>query len=293
VSARTLSAFVTGLRGLKVYGKVGMQASTISVRLQFLHGVLRWAVEQGFLTKLPAFPDVRVPNRKPKPVPAEPVEKLLDKAPDDHLRAFPLSAWRNGLRLAEAIRLEREETEEAPWVEFARNRIWFPAAFVKATEDQWVPLDPELREALLALPSNGCRFFRFQGPRGQLLQDNTVAARVSRLSRQAGVKLTMRVPRRGFGCRWAARVPAQILQRMMRHASITTTMDYYANIDDALEAAMFGQRNSSRNTPTPEAFPAGTEDEPESTRTEADNGSREDFTRGDVGAPAGGTADEP
>jgi hypothetical protein len=34
----------------------------------------------------------------------------------------------------------------------------------------------------------------------------------------------------------------------MRHKNIKTTMDYYANVDAAVEAAVFGkQRNSSRN----------------------------------------------
>ena len=35
----------------------------------------------------------------------------------------------------------------------------------------------------------------------------------------------------------------------MRHADIKTTMAYYANVDDAVEAAV-AQRNSSRNTPS-------------------------------------------
>jgi hypothetical protein len=35
----------------------------------------------------------------------------------------------------------------------------------------------------------------------------------------------------------------------MRHASLKTTMDYYANIDTAVEEAVMGlQRNTSRNT---------------------------------------------
>ena len=59
----------------------------------------------------------------------------------------------------------------------------------------------------------------------------------------------MKTLRRGFGCRYAGKVPAQVLQKLMRHANIKTTMDYYANVDEAAEAAILGeQRNSSRNT---------------------------------------------
>jgi hypothetical protein len=41
----------------------------------------------------------------------------------------------------------------------------------------------------------------------------------------------------------------------MRHANISITMAYYANVDDAVEVAVLGpQRNTSRNT-LPEAEP--------------------------------------
>ena len=73
--------------------------------------------------------------------------------------------------------------------------------------------------------------------------------RIIALARKAGVRLTRKALRRGFGCRYAGKVPAQVLQKLMRHANIKTTMDYYANIDDAVEEAVLGpQCNSSRNT---------------------------------------------
>ena len=75
-----------------------------------------------------------------------------------------------------------------------------------------------------------------------------------RLAKSAGVKLTMRSLRRGFGCRYAGKVPAQVLQKRMRHASISTTRIYYANVDDAVEEAVLGPR---RNTPRNSADTAG------------------------------------
>jgi hypothetical protein len=157
-------------------------------------------------------------------------------------QAFLLCGWLAGLRLNEALALEREETDQAPW-------IVFPAGFVKAEEDQWVPLDPDLAEVLDSLPRHGRKVFRLQEDRsGKLVGDVAVSNRVTELARQAGVRLSMKSLRRGFGCRYAAKVPAQVLQRLMRHASIKTTMDYYANVDDAvMEAVLGGRRNSSRN----------------------------------------------
>src|SRR5262249_4478574 len=117
-----------------------------------------------------------------------------------------------------------------------------------AVKDQWLPLDPELRAALEALPRHGRRVFRFTNSRGVPLTVGGVSQRVAALANRANVKLTMKALRRGFGCRYAGKVSAHVLQRLMRHASIKTTMDYYANIDDAVEEAVLGgRRNSSRN----------------------------------------------
>jgi hypothetical protein len=43
---------------------------------------------------------------------------------------------------------------------------------------------------------------------------------------------------------------AHVLQRLMRHSSIKTTMDYYANIDAAVEEAVLGDRRNSSAQPT-------------------------------------------
>ena len=72
----------------------------------------------------------------------------------------------------------------------------------------------------------------------------------------------MKTLRRGFGCRYAGKVPAQVLQKLMRHANIKTTMDYYANVDEAAEEAILGpKRNSLRNKPMEEGFREGTGNE--------------------------------
>jgi integrase len=262
ITTRTVSAFAASLRTLKRgRAKDGMKASTVKVRLQFLHTALSWAVEQGLLGKCPKFPTVKVPDRKPRPVPAESFERMLAKAPDQQMCAYLLCGWRAGLRLSEAYLLEWEETEAAPYVDLAANRIVLPAGFAKGVRDQWVPLDPELKAALLSLPRYGRRVFRFVDERpgcrkGRIISASAVSDRVAALAKQAGVKLTMHTLRKGFGCHYAGKVSAQVLQKLMRHSSIRTTMDYYANVDDAVMEAVLGNgRNGSRNSqaePTPQ-----------------------------------------
>jgi integrase len=249
ITERTVSAFAAALRQKPTHGRVGMMPSTIRVTLQFLRTALAWAVGQKLLPACPKFPGVKVPRKKPQPIPLESFERLLDKAPDANMRTYLLTGWLAGLRLAEAATLEWEPTEEAPYLDLARSRIILPAGFVKAVEDQWVPLDPTLRQALEALPRHGRKVFRFVGKDGHPLTRNGVSERVIRLAKKAGVKLTMHTLRKGFGCRYAGKVPAQVLQRLMRHADVKTTMAYYANVDQAVEEAVLGpQRNTSRNT---------------------------------------------
>jgi integrase len=195
-----------------------------------------------------------VPKKKPQPVPTETFERLLLKGPDANMRAYLLAGWLGGLRLAEAAALEWEATDEAPYLDPAHDRIVLPAAFAKADEDQWVPLDPLLWEALQELPRDGRKVFRFVAKDGHPVCLNAIGERVIRLAKKAGVKLTMHSLRRGFGRRYAGKVSAQVLQKLMRHSNISVTMAFYANVDDAAKEAVLGTR---RNT-QPEA-PEGAE----------------------------------
>jgi integrase len=258
ITERTISAFAAGLR--KARGRAsrdGMQSSTIRSRLQVLHTVLQWAAHQKLIPEVPNFPSVKVPKKKPQPVPAEAFEKLLGKAADQQMRAFLLCGWLAGLRRNEALALEWQESEKFPWLDTARRRIWLPAEFVKADEDQWVPLDPELGEVLNNLPRCGRKVFHFtSASSGQPLSASGVSQEIVKLAKEAGVRMSMRALRRGFGCRYASRVPAQVLQRLMRHANIATTVAFYANVDDAVEDAVLGvRRNSLRNSEAVQGHP--------------------------------------
>jgi hypothetical protein len=83
ITARTLSAFVAGLRqlpGRKPGTK--MAPSSVRVRVEFLRTALNWAREQSLLPSVPKFPKVDVPETKPRPIPAESFERLMARAAD-------------------------------------------------------------------------------------------------------------------------------------------------------------------------------------------------------------------
>jgi integrase len=252
ITERTISAFVAGLR--KLPGRTPdrnsggkMIPSTIQARLRFLRSALNWAAEQKLIREVPKFPRIELIETLPAAVPTEAFERLYAKAKgDSQTQAFLLCGWLAGLRRKEAMSLEWEETDSAPWVDLARDRIIFPAGFVKGKRDQWVPLDPELRRALEALPSRKGRVFFFDNGSGERMAPTTLSDLVGDLAKAANVKLNFKALRRGFGCRYAGKVPAQVLQKLMRHSNIAITMKYYANVDDAVEAAVLGDRRNTR-----------------------------------------------
>jgi integrase len=253
ISERTVSAFKAALLRSPGLGADGLMSPwTVKVRLQFLRTVLNWAAGQKLIPECPAFPEVRTPKQKPRPVAVEAFERLLERA-DPQMQTYLWTGWLAGLRRNEALELEWGESHEWPWVDLDRNRICLPAAFVKAVEDQWVPLDPDLREMLLALPRHGKKVFRFISRHTKRpITANGLSSTIHNLAKAAGVRLSMKSLRKAFGSRYAGEVPAQVLQKLMRHSNISVTMDYYANIDRAVEDAVFkGRRNSSRNNEVP------------------------------------------
>jgi integrase len=243
VTERTISHFVKGMRERKrSCGKIGLAPWSIKNYLVAVKTALAWAVEQKLLSGMPKFPKIRVPKKKPQPIPAEAFEKLYAKAPDALWKCYLLCGWWAGLRLSEASELRWEPSDSWPWVDFEGNRVVLPAVFAKSAVDQSVPLHPVLRQALAALPRTGELVFPFRSRRGGgRLTRNGITNRVLDMAKDAGVKLCMHKLRKGFGCRAAkilGKSGAPILHELMRHSSMQVTMDFYANVDDALQDAI-------------------------------------------------------
>ena len=188
-------------------------------------------------------PKIKVPKRKPQPIPTESFEKLLAKAPTAEWKAVLLCGWWAGLRLSEATNLQWDRSEVLPWLDLESRRIVLPAQFAKSGEDQWVPIHSTLYSALTALPrGDGAAVFNFRSRRGGGRLTRNGATNVIRdLAKKAGVRLCMHKLRKGFGCRMAQALGkggAAVLHEMMRHSSMQVTMDYYANVDDAKAKAI-------------------------------------------------------
>ena len=134
-----------------------------------------------------------------------------------------------------------------------------------------MPLTPDFAEFLLATPPDQRRgpVFRPMMPAGRAAAD-AAGKMVGLIGELAGVKVythakTGKVKcasahdlRRSFGNRWARKVMPAVLQKLMRHESIQTTLAYYVDLDvdelaeDLWEAHEKGQEGTVSGTVGPQ-----------------------------------------
>jgi integrase len=227
ITERTLSRYGVQLR------EKGMKAATIQGHLAYLRAALRWAADQRLIPAAPKVAMPKVPKKANiRKICAEEFERLVAAAPDDCWTAFICTAWYTGMRRNEMLDLTWHGDGGTPWVDFDQKRIWIPAAYNKSDADQWVPLHPQLAEILLPRRQARGKLFALSG------SPREVSRKFTRLARKAGLKITLHDLRRPFGSRYAAVVPAPVLQRLMRHADIKTTLTFYTNVDDVLDEAI-------------------------------------------------------
>jgi len=163
--------------------------------------------------------------------------------------------WLSGLRLGEALNLWWDDDSKLCVDlsgEFPMMRI--RSELEKANEDRLLPITPDFADFLMTTPEDertGPVFnpMPLSGQR-ERLSLLWVSKIISAIGEAAGVKVatdirTGRVKyasahdfRRAFGERWASRVMPPILQQLMRHASIDTTLRFYVgkNADTAAAA---------------------------------------------------------
>jgi integrase len=227
VTERMLSGYAAQLR------KSGMKLATIQGHLAYLRAALRWAADQKLIPVAPKVVMPKVPRKTViRKIVAEEFERLVAAAPDDAWQAFLYTAWHTGCRRNEMLDMVWENDAGRPWVDFAARRIWLPAEYNKSDADQWIPLHPHLAAVLE----------KRRQPKGRLFplskSPREVSRKFTRIAKAAGLKITLHDLRRSFGSRYAPLVQAPVLQRLMRHADIKTTLAFYTNVDDVLEEAI-------------------------------------------------------
>ena len=231
---------------------------------------LSFAVEHGFIKDLPKFPKVDKVRggrlMKGRPITGEEFERMLaavDKTIvlaatatrqqlQEHseaaasLRHLLTGLWLSGLRLGEALKLTWDQ-----WGDGIRVRVdsdgdvclLIDAEDQKNRQTMVYPVIDEFARFLLETPPEERTGFVFnpRGSRGSSRKVKPVSSWISAIGRKARVKVNTRDGvnkyasahdlRRAFGTRWAMIVPALLLQKLMRHASLDTTLNYYVELE--------------------------------------------------------------
>lgn len=206
-----------------------------------------------------------------RPVTGEEFDRLIAAVPKvrpDDARAWQRylrALWLSGLRLDESLAVSWDQ--DAPFaVDLTGRRPVFRiyAEAHKARRDEVLPMTPDFAEWLLTTPEaeRVGPVFRLTDRRtGKPLTAKRAGLIVGKIGAAAKVvisrtrkkvwetvkvrgrevrrKVEREVPlfatahdlRRAFGTRWATRVRPPVLQRLMRHANISTTMRFYVALD--------------------------------------------------------------
>jgi len=246
LDANQISQYVKTLRD------AGRSEATIKGHLAYLKAALRWAADMEIIPKAPAIKmPTRVKTAKGRAITVEEFERMLAKVPEvlnadmDSQRVadwsfFLRGLWWSGLRRSEAWHLHWTD-DSMICVDlsgrFPMFRIQQEAD--KGFETRTFPIAPQFAEMLLAVPDE-CRMGYVFNPSNAdgVRHNETVTSRlISRMGREANVKVagtdgklkfaSAHDLRRSFGTRWASKVMPAVLQQMMRHAEISTTMGYY------------------------------------------------------------------
>jgi len=246
LNAAALSTLQAKLRA------TGIKETSIAMVLRHVRAALGWAVSVGMLN---AVPKVNMPKgakgRKTKggAVLGEQFDRVLAAVPkvrpkDSTERVRYLNGlYLSGLRLTESVDLSWDD--DAPFavdLSGRHPRFRIKGEAQKSGRDELLPMTPDFADFILATPEaeRHGRVFRLnEVETGIPITAHSVGKLVSEIGKRAGVVVnaadrktaSAHDLRRAFATRWARRVTPAILQKLMRHASIQTTMGYYVDLD--------------------------------------------------------------
>lgn len=224
----------------------GLSESSIATYLAAISAALGWAADMELIA---AKPKVRKPKRargarkkmRGRPLTGEEFDRFVAavkaKRPDDHgeWQRLARGLWLSGLRLGEAYVLSWEFRSPLAVDLSGPSPVFrISAAAHKRGVNEILPMAPDFAEWLRATPQRQRRGRVFRVP----CRLDTASKIVASFGAEAGIVVTPEGAtatahdlRRSFGTRWARRVRPAVLQRLMRHADIKTTMEYYVDLN--------------------------------------------------------------
>lgn len=237
ITSEVASRFQSGLR------EKGISETTIRTYLKHFKAALSWAVELELIRSVPKIalpPNARKKSRmKGRPISDEEFKRMLSSAeavrPSDFAdwQRYLTGLWLSGLRLGESLKLSWDDDDDFSVDLYGRRpRFKIQLEGQKARRDELLPMTPDFAIWLLETPPE-TRYGRVFTPGGY--QQDKVMRVVSAIGTKAAVRVggkkhaTAHDLRRSFGTSWSLKVRPPVLQKLMRHADIKTTMEYYVS----------------------------------------------------------------
>lgn len=247
VTAEFLEAVEARMRAL------GNSPATVKSKMDTLRSGLGWAAGLGLMSVIVTPRDRgRVEQveseMRGRPLTVEELERLQMQV-QRHSKTSGFAAgwshlleglWLSGLRISEAMQLHesRPDCHRPIGLDGKRPAIAFLSS-QKNRRDQIVAITPDFADFLRRTKTVGGYYFNACGQKGRYRRPGSVGRIISECGSMAKI-VTIPGPtpadasfatahdlRRTFAQRWAARVMPPILQHLMRHSSIETTMRFY------------------------------------------------------------------
>ena len=267
---RVFSLFALRLR------QEGKSISTVHAYRNHLMGALKWARQVRLIDSRPDPPPIgKIDDpARGRPITREEAERMAMQLPSVVTEqyadrwAWNLEAlWRSGFRLGETFKFYWEPTEAGHYIlnlDSDRPLIQIKARAEKARQNRQIPMTPDFASLLRSVKKSKRRdlVFRWTLSKGDSMSIKTVGKYISQCGRQAGVVVSDRDGkkryasshefRRSFGARWSPKVMPDTLRVMMRHASISTTLEYYVQANATKHAdALFEAVGDMSDVETP------------------------------------------
>lgn len=216
----------------------GLRPKTVNNHLAVLSKCLRTAEEWGNLSHAPRVRLLRAPAPEIDFLSPEESARLLADDEEPISNGMVLVGLRAGLRLGELLALERRDANlERRNLTVARSIVNGVVGTPKNYRVRHIPMTRELREFFAAAPGTGLLFGRADGrPQSYSIAEKAM----TRLCKRTGIRrIGWHRLRHTFASDLvAANVALPAVQKLLGHASITTTMRYAHLAPSALRGAI-------------------------------------------------------
>ena len=240
---------------------------TVKSYMATLMSALSWAGQMGWIDAMPRRPRLKVAKLDPmkgRPLTGEEFERMLAAVPKvvgeevaESWRFLLRGLWSSALRIEEALMLSWDDPNgiRPTWSTRGLPMLIVPADLQKNNTDSEIPLLPWLEEVLLEIPvaERHGRVFKVQrrDQLGKPLSKAWVSRKLSEIGEGANVRVAEENPRTGKRAKFAsahdlrrsccqrllaAGVDPLIVQRIMRHSSLTITLAFYSKSQSQKDA---------------------------------------------------------